>query len=140
MVYVTRRVEFNAAHRLYSRDLSDEENRRIFGPCSNPAGHGHNYTLEVTVRGEPDPVTGMVLNLRDLKKLMIDLVVREVDHHHLDVDCDLLQGRVSTAENLAVAFWNRLKGRLDPAELHRVRVYETSNNFADYYGDGVPGR
>jgi 6-pyruvoyltetrahydropterin/6-carboxytetrahydropterin synthase len=140
MVYVTRRVDFNAAHRLYSRDLSDEDNWRIFGPCSNPAGHGHNYTLEVTVRGNPDPVTGIVLNLRHLKKRMIDLVIQDVDHRHLDVDCDILRGQVSTAENLAIAFWDRLQGHLAPAELYRVRVYETNNNFADYFGGQEPLR
>ncbi len=134
MIYVTRRAEFCAAHRLRSPALDDETNLRIFGPCSYPSGHGHNYALEVTVKGEPDPTTGMVINLRDLKTLIQEEIVSRIDHRHLDIDVDLLGGLTSTAENLAVAIWGKLASRVSPAILHRVRVYETPNNFADYYG------
>jgi len=134
MLYVTRRAEFSAAHRLFCPELSDEENHDLFGPCSHPSGHGHNYVLEVTVKGEVDPATGMVINLRDLKQVMQEEVLDQVDHRHLDIDTGLLDGKVSTAENLTVAIWRRLQNRVGPALLHRVRVYETARNFADYYG------
>lgn len=134
MVYVTKRVDFSASHRLVNSALSDEDNERIFGPCAHHAGHGHNYALEVTVRGMPNPETGMVINLRELKRLIQQHALAFLDHKNLEVDDEMLKGKVSTAENLAVAIWDRLAPHTAPAELHRIRVYETANNYADYFG------
>ncbi len=134
MVYLTKRVEFSAAHCLRLSDLSDEENLDMFGPCANPKGHGHNYVVEITVKGEPDPRTGMFINLRHLKDIIHREVLDHVDHKHLDEDVEFLRGTISTAENLARAIWTRLKPALPAGELHRVRVCETPNNYTDYLG------
>ncbi len=137
VVEIVRREEFSSAHRLHSDALTDEENRRIFGPCNNT--HGHNYALEVVVRGAVDRQTGMVMNLSDLTSLVQEKVVLEVDHKNLSEDVPFLQGRVATAENLAVAFWERLQPDIETFEgcrLHRIRLYESQNNFVDYFGPG----
>lgn len=133
-VYVTRQVHFNAGHRLFNPAKSAAWNARTFGPCSNPNGHGHNYVLEVTVRGAPDPETGYVLDLGDLKRIVERAVVVPCDHRNLNKDVDFLRGVIPTAENLAVAFWKRIAPRIRGAALHRLRLYETPRNFADYYG------
>ncbi|KXS19261.1 PTPS-domain-containing protein [Gonapodya prolifera JEL478] len=112
MAYLTRTEHFSSAHRLYSKQLSEEENVEIFGKCANPNGHGHNYTVEVTVKGDIDPVTGMVLSITHLKGWMKD-VIDELDHKHLDLDVPYFANRVSTTENLAVFIWVSLKKRLD---------------------------
>ncbi|MCB9914715.1 MAG: 6-carboxytetrahydropterin synthase [Planctomycetes bacterium] len=133
---LTHRQEFSAAHRLHDPALSDEENRRLYGPCNNPRGHGHNYEYEVTVRG-PVPRSGMILDLNVLTVIMREEIFAHVDHKHLDHDVPFLQGRISTAENLCIAFWERLAPRLagyDGCALHRIRVYETRGSFVDYYG------
>ncbi len=134
MIYLTRRVEFSAGHRLVSDQLTPEENARVFGPCSRPAGHGHNYRLEVTVRGEPDPRTGMVLNLSEFKRLLEQEIVARLDHQDLNA-APLLRGRIPTTENLALAVWETLQGKLPAGRLHEVKVWETSNNSAAYRGE-----
>ncbi len=108
MVYLTRRVTFSAAHRLWSNHLTDEENYQIYDKCANPNGHGHNYTLEVTVYGQPDPTTGMVMNLTDMKRITNEQVVDWVDHKHLNHDVPWLEGVIPTAELLVIKFWERL--------------------------------
>ncbi len=135
---IVHREEFAAAHRLRASGLSDQENRDTFGPCYEL--HGHNYVLEVTVRGEVDPRTGMVMNLADLERAMREDVIDHVDHRCLNEDVPFLSHLdVTTAENLAVTFWERLAER-EPewgrARLHRVRVVESASNFVDYYGPG----
>ncbi len=130
---LTRRVEFSAAHRLHNPSFSDEQNRRIFGVCNNTNGHGHNYTLDVTVRGSADPQTGMVMDLNRLMELLHEVVFLELDHKHLDHDVAWLAGRVSTAENVAAAIWDRLEGQLE-GKLHRLRLYESAFNYVDCYG------
>ncbi len=138
-VYVVRRVHFSAAHRLWNPAFSDSENWAIFGQCNNPKGHGHNYTLEVTVRGRVDPETGFVVDLTKLKEIMTERIVSRVDHKHLNEDVDFLHGINPTAENLAIRFWDELKDHLPGGELHRVRVYESDQNFAEYLGmEGKP--
>lgn len=132
---ITRRAEFSASHFYWSDRLSPEENARIFGKCANRNGHGHNYTLEVTVRGEVDPVTGFVLDLKDLKEIMRREVVDAYDHRHLNLELPEFRHAVPTTENIAIAIWNRLRERIPGAALHRVRVYETADLFADYYGE-----
>jgi 6-pyruvoyltetrahydropterin/6-carboxytetrahydropterin synthase len=135
LAYVARRVHFSAAHRLTNPAFSDERNWSTFGHCNNPKGHGHNYTLEVTVRGRIDPETGFVVDLARLKRIMTERIVDRVDHKHLNEDVDFLSGVNPTAENLAVVFWRELAGHIPQGDLYRVRVYESEQNFADYLGD-----
>jgi 6-pyruvoyltetrahydropterin/6-carboxytetrahydropterin synthase len=130
---LTRRLEFSAAHRLHNQAFSDEENRRLYGVCNNPRGHGHNYVLDVTLRGEVDPETGMVMDLNRLAVLLDEVIFSAVDHKHLDHDVAWLQGRVSTAEVVVAAMWEQLAESLGPL-LHRMRLYESAANFVDYYG------
>lgn len=131
-VRVTKRVQFAAGHQLGSPELSQEENRRVFGDCSRL--HGHNYDLEVTVEGEVDHRTGFVIDFRDLKRRIRELAIDEIDHRHLN-DVEWLEGANPTAENLAVAIWERLSGRLDGAELVRVKLWETDRSIAEYRGE-----
>jgi 6-pyruvoyltetrahydropterin/6-carboxytetrahydropterin synthase len=135
MVYLTRKCEFSAAHYYHNPALSPEENRRLFGKCNNPSGHGHNYTLEVTVKGEVDPRSGFVVDLKELKEILQREVLEALDHRFLNKEVPEFRERIPTTENLAVAIWDRLAPKLRAACLHRVRVYETPDLFADYYGE-----
>lgn len=135
LVYVTRRLHFSAAHRLHSDLLSDDENRRVYGLCNNPLGHGHNYEVEVTVCGEPDPVTGMVIDLKDLKEVMEREVIDKLDHKHLNFDVDFMRGIVPTAENIAVAIWRQAADKLPSGKLYEIKLYETPRNVAIYRGE-----
>lgn len=127
MVSVTRVYEFAAAHRLAVASLSEQENRRLFGKCHNEAGHGHNYVLEVTVTGEPDPVSGFVCDLDELDRVVHAEVVDRYDHHNLDCDVPELQGLNTTSENVSLAIFDRLKDKV-PGKLTRVRLFETARN------------
>ena len=131
-VFVTRQVHFNAAHRMHNRAMSPAWNRRRFGPCAEV--HGHNYVLEVTVRGAPDPATGYVVDLGALKRIISAAVADKCDHRSLNDGVDFLRGLIPSAENLAVAFWREIAPRLPAGRLHCVRLYETPRNFAEYYG------
>jgi len=135
-VYITRQVHFNAAHRLYNPSRSRPWNERTYGPCANPNGHGHNYVLEVTVRGRPDRQTGYVLDLGELKRILDRAVVAPCDHRNLNKDVEFLRGTIPTTENLVVAFWRRIAPRIKAGELHCVRLYETPRNLAEYRGPG----
>ena len=134
-VYVTRKVHFNAAHRLHNPDKPDEWNRETFGKCNHPNYHGHNYTLEVTVAGEPDPETGYVIDLGALKQIVHERVVEKVDHRNLNLDVDFMDGVLPSTENFAVAIWNELEDALPAGRLHCVRLYETERNVAEYRGE-----
>ncbi|HKK09152.1 MAG TPA: 6-carboxytetrahydropterin synthase [Gemmatimonadota bacterium] len=134
-VRVTRRLHFSAGHRLHNPAYDDARNREVFGACSNPTGHGHNYEMEVTVEGEVDPETGFVLDLARLRDLVEEMVIADVDHANLNVDVPWLEGVNPTAENLAVQIWRRIEGRLDGARLVSVRLFETPRNFVEYTGD-----
>lgn len=139
VVLVTRQAHFNAAHRLHNPAKSAAWNRRTFGPCNNPKWHGHNYVIEVTVAGEPDPDTGYVTDLGDLKEVMEKRILRQVDHRNLNEEVPWLKGVIPSAENLAIAFWRRLENHLPAGRLYRVRLFETPRNFVDYFGPaGVP--
>src|SRR5271165_6914035 len=129
-VYITRQVHFNAAHRLHNPSRGRLWNERTYGPCANPNGHGHNYVLEVTVRGRPDPGTGYVLDLGELKRILERAVTGPCDHRHLNRDVDFLRGIIPTTENLVVAFWRRIARRIPAGELYSVRLFETPRNFA----------
>jgi len=135
MVYLTRKAEFSASHFYHSDALSPAENQRLFGKCNNPLGHGHNYTLEVTVKGEVDPRSGFVVDLKDLKETMHREVLDAMDHRFLNKEVPEFQGAIPTTENLAIAIWQRLESKLRVARLHRVRVYETPDLFVDFYGE-----
>ena len=135
MVYLTRRATFSAAHRLWSNHLSDEENYALYEKCANPNGHGHNYVLEVTVRGIPNPQTGMILNLTDMKRITEEQVISSVDHKHLNYDVPWLEGVIPTAELLVVAFWKRLQRGFPEGMLYEVKLHETENNIALYRGE-----
>lgn len=135
MIYLTRRAEFSAAHFYHVPEWSAEENARVFGKCANLNGHGHNYTLEVTVAGEVDQLTGFVIDLKWLKDVLQQRVLDDFDHRHLNKEVAEFAGRVPTTENIAVAIWQRLAPHLSPARLHRVRLYEMPDLFVDYYGE-----
>jgi 6-pyruvoyltetrahydropterin/6-carboxytetrahydropterin synthase len=135
MVYLTRKAEFSASHYYDNPEFTAEENRRIFGKCNNPNGHGHNYTLEVTVKGEVDQRSGFVVDLRQLKETMSREVLEALDHRFLNKEVPEFFTKIPTTENLAIAIWQRLAPKLQAAQLHRVRVYETSELFVDFYGE-----
>jgi 6-pyruvoyltetrahydropterin/6-carboxytetrahydropterin synthase len=135
MVYLTRKCEFSAAHYYHNPEFSPEENQRIFGKCNNPNGHGHNYTLEVTVKGEVNPRSGFVVDLKDLKDALEREVLSALDHRFLNKEVPEFRDRIPTTENLAIAIWERLHSKLNVAKLHRVRVFETPDLFVDFYGE-----
>jgi 6-pyruvoyltetrahydropterin/6-carboxytetrahydropterin synthase len=135
MIYLTRKAEFSASHYYHNPEWTPEENLRVFGKCSNLNGHGHNYTLEVTVAGPVDDATGFVIDLKRLKDILNRQVLDDFDHRHLNLEVPEFASRVPTTENLAVAIWQRLYSHLHPARLHRVRLYEQPYLFVDYYGE-----
>ena len=136
---ITRKVEFSASHVCRNPDLPEEENRRIYGASANPHGHGHNYVVEVSVEGKPDPVTGMVLDLKELKEILNREIVEPYDHRFLNHEVAPFDRVVPTLENIARDIWQRLEGTVSgPAtRLQGVRVYETPDLFVDYFGEGV---
>lgn len=136
LVHITRRERFSASHRLARPDWSLEKNLQVFGKCANPNGHGHNYNLWVTVKGEPDPETSFVIDLSLLGRIIKDRVIQYVDHRNLDVDVPFMQGRYSSTENLAIAIWEQLEApiREAGAALHCVKLQETENNHVEYHG------
>jgi 6-pyruvoyltetrahydropterin/6-carboxytetrahydropterin synthase len=134
-VRVTRRLHFSAAHRLAREQWSAAENQRVFGLCANPNWHGHNYELDVTVEGEIDPETGYVFDLKELKALVAERVVRDVDHRNLNLDVSWLDGLIPTTENLVVAIWRRLEPELpEGVKLVRLVLWETPRNSVEYTG------
>jgi 6-pyruvoyltetrahydropterin/6-carboxytetrahydropterin synthase len=136
MIYLTRREQFNAAHRLFKPEYSDAKNLEIFGKCSNPHWHGHNYILYVTVAGEVDPDTGMVMDLKNLSRIIHEYVISKIDHKNINVEVDFMKGKMASTENLAIGIWEQLEGPVGKlhAKLHRVKLYETENNFVEYRG------
>ena len=136
LVHITRRERFSASHRLARADWSDEKNLAVFGKCANPNGHGHNYELWVTVKGEQDPGTSFVTDLSSLSRIIREHVIDHVDHRNLDVDVPFMRGRYSSTENLAVAIWEQLEApvRALGCALHCVKVQETENNHVEYHG------
>jgi 6-pyruvoyltetrahydropterin/6-carboxytetrahydropterin synthase len=135
MVYLTRKAEFSASHYYHNPEFTPEENQRIFGKCNNPHGHGHNYTLEVTVKGNVDQRSGFVVDLKELKEIMNREVLEAMDKRFLNKEVADFKDQSPTKEYLAISIWRRLQPKLNLAELHRVRVYETPDLFVDYYGE-----
>ena len=137
MVYLTRRERFSAAHRLYNPDLSDRENAELYGPCSNPNWHGHNYILWVTVKGEVNPDTGYVADLKVISRIIKERVIEKVDHKNLNLEVDFLKGKYVSTENLAVGIWEELEPHFSKLgiALHSVKIRETENNTVEYFGE-----
>ena len=135
-MHIIRRERFNAAHRLYRKDWSDEKNAEVFGKCSNPNWHGHNYILYVTVKGEVRGETGFVVNLKDLSRIINEEVIQKVDHKNLNLEVDFMKGKIMSTENIAIGIWDQLEGPVKNlgAELHCVKLVETENNYVEYYG------
>ena len=139
MVYLSRLEHFNAAHKLYNPNWSEEKNKAVFGPCSNENWHGHNYELIVTVKGMPDPETGFVIDLKKLSILIRENIINQVDHKNLNLDVPFMQGQLASTENLIIAFWRILEplipGISTSARLHSLKLYETPRNFVEYFGE-----
>lgn len=136
MIYITRRECFSSAHRLFNPAYSDEENFETYGKCSNAGFHGHNYVMYVTVKGDVNPETGMVMNMKLLGDIVRQQVTDKLDHHNLNTDVDFLQGWITTSENIAIAAWEQLEGEIKKAgaELYKIKIAETENNYVEYYG------
>jgi 6-pyruvoyltetrahydropterin/6-carboxytetrahydropterin synthase len=132
MVLLTRKYHFSSAHRLHSSQLTNEENQQIFGKCNNQHGHGHNYVLEVTVKGETDPITGMIINLAELDQVVDQMVLQKCDHKHLNLDTEEFRELNPTAEVMAMVFWETLHPHL--TNLHKIGLWETEKNYFEYYG------
>ncbi|HNU48269.1 MAG TPA: 6-carboxytetrahydropterin synthase [Bacteroidia bacterium] len=137
MIYITRKERFNAAHKLYKPEWSEEKNREVFGKCSNPNWHGHNYELFITVKGMPNPETGFVIDLKVLSQIVKEKVIDPLDHKNINLDVKFMQGIMASTEMLAVQIWNQLYDaiRSQGAMLHAVKLYETENNFVEYFGN-----
>ena len=136
MIYITRRESFNAAHKLSRTDWSLEKNIAVYGKCANPNWHGHNYQLYVTVKGEVNPETGFLVDLKWLKLIINEHVVDKIDHRNLNLDVDFMKDKLTSTENLAIAIWDILMPLVQEggAQLHCIKIYETENNFVEYFG------
>jgi 6-pyruvoyltetrahydropterin/6-carboxytetrahydropterin synthase len=137
MIYITRKEHFNAAHRMYREEWSAEKNAEVFGKCANPNWHGHNYDLFVTVKGEITHATGYLIDLKDLKVIINDRVIEKLDHKNINLDVPFMQGKMASTELLCIEIFNQLKEPIEAHPgviLHAVKLYETENNFAEYFG------
>ena len=136
MIFITRKEHFNAAHRLFRPDFDDAKNLEVFGKCSNPNWHGHNYELLVTVKGEVNPETGFLINLKELSRLINIFVLDKLDHKNVNLEVDFMAGKLASTENLAMAIWGQLEQPIKDvgAQLHRIMLFETERNFVEYYG------
>ena len=135
MVYLTRQEHFNAAHKLYNPNWSNEQNNAVFGVCANENWHGHNYDLYVTVKGNPDPETGFVYDVKKLSQLIKSQAVDKLDHKNLNLDFDFMAGKLCSTENLAIAIWEQLAPHLPSSvELHCIKLYETPRIYVEYFG------
>lgn len=137
MIQITKRVDFSASHRLYNPDWDFDKNEEVFDKCNNPNGHGHNYILEVTIKGNPDPETGYVYDLKKLKLLLKEKVVSKLDHKHLNKDVDFLQGIIPTVENIAVMIWRILEPEITNGKLYKIKLNETPDSWVEYYGEDI---
>lgn len=135
MIYITRRAVFSAAHRLFNPTFSEDENNQIYDKCNNYWGHGHNYVLEVTVCGTPNPNTGYLIDLKVLKKIINDEIISKVDHKHLNIDVEMFSGVITSLENIAAIFWKQLENKIPNAKLYKIKIFETENNWVEYFGE-----
>ncbi len=135
MIYITRKAHFNAAHRLYNNKWTEEKNREVFGKCASPNWHGHNFDLFVTIKGQPDPETGFVMNSKKLGNIIKEHVVDQVDHRNLNKDVDFMADTIPTVENFITAIWDKLAPHIEGAQLYRLQLWETRKFYAEYYGE-----
>jgi len=137
MIYITRREVFNAAHRVYREEWSDEKNLEVFGKCSNPQWHGHNYTLYVTIKGDIQDNLGYVADLKSVSNIIQKCIIEKIDHKNINTEVDFMKDRIASTENIAIAIWEELEKpiRKMGAELHCVKLEETENNFVEYFGN-----
>ena len=136
MVYITRRERFNAAHKLWVKSWSEEKNLEVFGKCANKNWHGHNYDLFVTVKGKPDPLTGFIVDVKKLSKIIKRVIIEELDHKNLNIDVSFIPEDVQpTTEILVMLIWEQLLPHIEGCELHCVKLYETENIYAEYFGE-----
>ena len=137
MVYITRKEHFNAAHKLWKAEWSDEKNLEIFGKCANPNWHGHNYNLFVTVKGTPNADTGFVVDLKELSSIIKTKIVDQLDHKNINLDVPFMSGKMASTEILTVEIWKQLQAQIEAlgCKLHSIRVFETENNSAEYFGE-----
>lgn len=135
MIYITRKARFNAAHKLWNDKWNEKKNLEVFGPCSNPNWHGHNYILEITVAGDVNPDTGFVTDLRKLKEILDRKVLKKLDHKNLNLDVDFMKGVQPSTENLAMAIWKEIEPEIREGKLQEVKIYETENNTVIYRGE-----
>jgi 6-pyruvoyltetrahydropterin/6-carboxytetrahydropterin synthase len=137
MIYVTRKEHFNAAHKLARPEWSEEKNKEVFGKCANANWHGHNYNLYVTVKGKPDPLTGFVIDLKEMSQIIKNEIVEELDHKNLNLDVPFLKDIMASTENLAIEIWKILEVKLkrENCTLYSIKLYETDNNFVEYFGE-----
>lgn len=136
MIYLTRRERFNAAHRMFRPEWDEAKNFSVFGKCSNPNWHGHNYTLFVTVKGELNPETGYVVNLKELSKIINETIIEKVDHKNINLEVDFMKGKIASSENIAISIWEVLEPpiKMLGIELHSIKIEETENNIIEYFG------
>jgi len=141
MVYISRREHFNAAHKLFNENWSSEKNQEVFGNCANENWHGHNFELEITLEGEPDPETGFIVDLKKLGELVNNLVIDKLDHKNLNLDVDFMKGKMPTIEVLIKEIWKILEPKISSitkdGKLFRLKLHETSKQFAEYYGESI---
>ncbi|MGA2667616.1 MAG: 6-carboxytetrahydropterin synthase [Ignavibacteria bacterium] len=137
MIYLTRKFEFSASHRIYDPSLSNEDNNKLFGKCSNPNGHGHNYVLEVTVSGEINPGTGYIIDIKDIKTIVNREIIDKVDHKNLNIDVEFMSGVIPTTENIVFKFWKVIVDKInsDNRKLYSLKLFETPNNSVEYRGE-----
>ncbi len=135
MIYLTRRERFNAAHRMFRNKWSVEKNYEVFGKCANPNWHGHNYELFVTIKGEPDPETSLLINLKTVSQIIREVIIDKLDHKNINLEVDFMQGRIASTENLAIAIWDELEPHFLPLgiRLHMIKIKESENNFVEYH-------
>ena len=137
MIYLTRRERFSAAHRLYQPGLSDDENQEIYGACSNPHWHGHNYVLFVTIKGEVNPEIGYVVDLKAISKILKSKVIEKLDHKNINLEVEFMKNTIASTENIAIGIWNQIEPDIQKlgVRLHCVRLEETENNSVEYFGE-----
>lgn len=136
MVYITRKERFSAAHRLFNPEWTDEKNYQVYGKCANANWHGHNYDLLVTIKGEINPKLGYLVDLKDLSNILKVYIIDKVDHRNLNTEVDFMKGKILSTENLAISIWEQIEPEIKKlnVQLHSVKVQETENNYAEYYG------
>ncbi|MBI1307129.1 MAG: 6-carboxytetrahydropterin synthase [Bacteroidetes bacterium] len=135
LIYITRKEHFNAAHKLYNPNWSAEENDAVFGKCANKNWHGHNFDLYVTIKGTPNEDTGFIMDLKKLRDVIQAEVIEQLDHKNINLDVPFMKGKMASIENLAVGIWEQLEPHIENGKLHSIRLWETHNNYVEYFGE-----